>query len=166
MLMARVQDGDRESCRLLFDDVGPMVMSFLRRRIADRSELEDVYQDAMLALFQARHTYQPSRPLEPWLFAIARNVAADHTGRYWGRVRFEQLTDRIPESASPEQPQPEPSLRDAMARLPEPQREAFAMLKLEGMTVEQAAARAGTSVGALKVRAHRAYEALKKIIRE
>jgi len=166
MLMARVQDGDRESCRLLFDDVGPMVMSFLRRRIADRSELEDVYQDAMLALFQARHTYQPSRPLEPWLFAIARNVAADHAGRYWRRVRFEQLTDRIPESASPEQPQPEPSLRDAMARLPEPQREAFAMLKLEGMTVEQAAARAGTTVGALKVRAHRAYEALKKIIGE
>ncbi len=166
MLMARVQDGDRESCRLLFDDVGPMVMSFLRRRIADRSELEDVYQDAMLALFQARHTYQPSRPLEPWLFAIARNVAADHARSYWTRARFEQLTDRIPESASPEQPQPEPSLRDAMARLPEPQREAFAMLKLEGMTVEQAAARAGTSVGALKVRAHRAYKALRKIIRE
>ena len=166
ILMARVQDGDRESCRLLFDDVGPMVMSFLRRRIADRSELEDVYQDAMLALFQARHTYQPSRPLEPWLFAIARNVAADHARRYWARARFEQLTDRIPESVSPEQPQPERSLRDAMARLPEPQREAFAMLKLEGMTVEQAAERAGTSVGALKVRAHRAYKALKKIIRE
>jgi len=166
LLMARVQDGDRDSCRTLFDDIGPMVMNFLRRRIADRSELEDVYQETLLALFQARHTYQPSRPLEPWLFAIARNVAADHARRYWTRASFEQLTDLIPERAAAEESSAEPRLEAAMARLPEQQREAFAMLKLEGMTVEQAAARAGTSVGALKVRAHRAYKALRKIIRE
>jgi len=166
LLMARVQDGDRDSCRTLFDDIGPMVMNFLRRRIAERSEVEDVYQETLLALFQARHTYQPSRPLEPWLFAIARNVAADHARRYWTRASFEQLTDLIPERAAAEESSAEPRLEAAMARLPEQQREAFAMLKLEGMTIEQAAARAGTSVGALKVRAHRAYKALRKIIGE
>lgn len=165
-LMARVQDGDRESCRVLLDDIGPMLTNFLRRRIADRYELEDVYQETLMAVFEARHTYQPSRPLEPWLFAIARNIAADHARRYWTRVSIEQLTDKVPEPSAADEPRSEPSLEDALLRLPDQQREAFSMVKLEGMSIEQAATRAGISVGALKVRAHRAYKALKKLINE
>jgi RNA polymerase sigma-70 factor (ECF subfamily) len=165
-LMERVQDGDRESCRALLDDIGPMLMNFLRRRIADRGEVEDVYQDTLMAFFQARHTYQPSRPLEPWLFAIARNVAADHARHYWTRASVVQLTDEIPESAAACEPRSDPNLEDAVARLPDQQREAFAMLKLEGLSIEQAAARAGISEGALRVRAHRAYKAIRKLIGE
>ena len=164
--MARVQDGDRESCRALLDDIGPMIANFLRRRIADRNELEDVYQDTLMAFFQARHTYQPSRPLEPWFFAIARNTAADHARRYWTRAHLEELTDEIPEPATAEESHSDPDLEAAMARLPEQQREAFVMLKLEGLSIAQAADRAGISVGAFRVRAHRAYKALRKMIRE
>ena len=72
VLMARVQDGDRECFRALLDDIGPMLTNFLRRRIADRGELEDVYQETLMAFFQARHTYDPSRPFKPWLSAIAK----------------------------------------------------------------------------------------------
>jgi RNA polymerase sigma-70 factor (ECF subfamily) len=162
--MARVQDGDSDCCRILLDDIGPMLTNFLRRRIADRDELEDVYQETVMAFFQARHTYQPSRPLEPWLFAIARNVAADHARHFWTRASFEQLTDNVPEQLANNEPRSDPSLEDAMARLPEQQREAFSMLKLEGLSIEQAADRAGISVGALKVRAHRAYKTLRKLI--
>jgi RNA polymerase sigma-70 factor (ECF subfamily) len=162
--MSRVQDGDRESCRVLLDDIGPMLTNFLRRRIADRDDLEDIYQETLMAFFQARHTYQPSRPLEPWLFAIARNIAADHARRYWTRASVEQLTDKVPEFPAADEPGAEPSLEDAMARLPEQQREAFAMVKLEGLSIEQAAERAGVSVGALRVRARRAYKALRKLI--
>src|SRR5712692_642703 len=57
-----------------------------------------------------------------------------------------------------------PDLGEALAKLPRAQREAFAMLKLEGLSLEGAAERAGVSVGALKVRAHRAYKALRKLI--
>ena len=56
------------------------------------------------------------------------------------------------------------SFYSGMRILPPAQREAFAMLKLEGMTLQAAAGRAGISVGALKVRAHRAYKALRKMI--
>jgi RNA polymerase sigma-70 factor (ECF subfamily) len=165
-LMARTQEGDTEACRALLDDIGPMLTNFLRRRIADRNELEDVYQDTMLALFQARHTYEPARPLEPWLFAIARNVAADHARRYWTRASVEQLTDKTPEPVREEELRSAPNLEDAVARLPEQQREAFSMLKLEGLSIEQAAERAGVSAGALRVRAHRAYKILRKLISE
>jgi RNA polymerase sigma-70 factor (ECF subfamily) len=165
-LMARVQDGDRESCRALLDDIGPMLTGFLRRRLADRNELEDVYQETLMAFFQARHTYQPSRPLEPWLFAIARNVAADHARRYWTRSNVEQLTDALPEVTAAEEPCSEPRLDDAMAKLPDQQREAFSMLKIEGLSIEEAAQRAGVTEGALRVRAHRAYKALRRLISE
>jgi RNA polymerase sigma-70 factor, ECF subfamily len=78
----------------------------------------------------------------------------------------EQLTDQIPERSDDKDPASDPSLQDAMARLPEQQREAFSMLKLEGLSIDQAAQRAGSSVGALRVRAHRAYKALRKLISE
>lgn len=97
LLMERLQAGDADACRELLDDIGPAVTGFLRRRIADSSELEDVYQEVFMALFEARQTYQPGRPLEPWLFAIARNVAADHLRRNWNRASWQELAADPPD---------------------------------------------------------------------
>ncbi|HTY56247.1 MAG TPA: RNA polymerase sigma factor [Candidatus Binataceae bacterium] len=162
--MERVQQGDGLAFRTLLDEVGPMVSNFLRRRMADPNEIEDVFQETLLALYQARHTYEPSRPLEPWLFAIARNVAADHAHRYWNRARWQELAEVPPEAASHVATNSKPNLEEALNHLSPVQREAFVMLKLEGLSTTEAAQRAGVSVGALKVRAHRAYETLKRII--
>ena len=162
-LMERLQRGDAEACRLLLDDIGPAVTRFLRARVAV-DEIEDVYQETFMAVFQARHTYEPGRPLEPWLYAIARNIAADHLRRRWSRATWEELTADLPERVEDDSPAATPDLEQLLTRLPAAQREAFAMLKLDGMTLEDAAGRAGVSVGALKVRAHRAYKALRKLI--
>jgi RNA polymerase sigma-70 factor (ECF subfamily) len=162
--MERVQQGDSLAFRTLLEDVGPSISNFIRRRIADSSEIEDVFQDILLSLYQARHTYEPSRPLEPWLFAIARNVAADHAHRHWSRVKWQDLTEFPPEVASDIETGIKPDLEEALGHLTPVQREAFVMLKMEGLTTTEAARRAGISVGALKVRAHRAYETLKKLI--
>jgi RNA polymerase sigma-70 factor, ECF subfamily len=165
-LMERMQQGDSEACRALLDDIGPSLMQFLRRRVPDSNELDDAYQEVLMALFEARHTYERGRPLEPWLFAIARNIAADHMRRRWSRASWEELVDTPPERTEAEydSPRSAPDLGEALAKLPRAQREAFAMLKLEGMSLEGAAERAGVSVGALKVRAHRAYKTLRKLI--
>jgi RNA polymerase sigma-70 factor (ECF subfamily) len=163
-LMARLQQGDRDACRALLDDIGPAVMQFLRKRIANREELEDVYQEVFMALYEARRSYEPGRPLEPWLFAIARNIAADHTRHYWSRARWEELSADPPEIADSTAPEAPPNLEQALTGLPPAQREAFTMLKLDGMSLEGAAARAGVSVAAMKVRAHRAYKALRELI--
>jgi RNA polymerase sigma-70 factor (ECF subfamily) len=162
-LMERLQRGDADACRLLLDDIGPAVTRFLRGRVAI-DEVEDVYQEVFMALFQARHTYEAGRPLEPWLFAIARNVAADHSRRRWARASWEELTADLPERAAGSSPAASPDIEALLTRLPPAQREAFAMLKLDGMTLEAAAGRTGISVGALKVRAHRAYKTLRKLI--
>jgi RNA polymerase sigma-70 factor (ECF subfamily) len=163
-LMERWQQGDGSACRELLDDIGPSLTYFLRRRVADPHELEDVYQEVFMAIFEARHTYEPGRPLEPWLFAIARNIAVDYSRRRWTRAHWEELVAEPPEQLSDTFHSATPELGAVLAELPPDQREAFSMLKLDGLSVEVAAARVGVSVGALKVRAHRAYKSLKKLI--
>ena len=129
----------------------------------DDPDLADVYQDTLVHLHRARHTYEPARPFEPWLFALARHSAADH-GRLRKRRMREVLVEDVPEVPI-DGDQERPALADALSALPRQQREAFTMLKLEGLSVGAAAARAGTTPGALKVRAHRAYKALKEFLR-
>lgn len=162
--MERAQNGDRDAYRALLDDIGPALLGFLRRRVGDTHEVEDIYQETLIALHRARHTYEPPRPLEPWLFAIARNVAADWSRRRRTRLSREVLVDTLPEHATSPEGAAEERLREALARLPPAQREAFELLKVEGLSVEDGAARAGTTPGALKVRAHRAYKAIKGLL--
>jgi RNA polymerase sigma-70 factor (ECF subfamily) len=160
--MVRVQDGDRDAYRALLDDIHPLVVGWLRRWLADAGDVADVYQDTLVHLHRARRTYDPKRPFEPWLFALARHCAVDHGRRLRHRAR-EVLVEEVPEVAV--HADPERALADALRALPRLQREAFTMLKLEGLSVDAAATRAGTTPGALKVRAHRAYKALKTMLR-
>jgi RNA polymerase sigma-70 factor (ECF subfamily) len=162
--MARAQTGDREAYRALLDDIGPAIMRFLGRRVADRHEIEDLYQETLIAVHRARHTYDPARPFEPWLFAVARHVLIDHQRRRLARLSWEVLVDMPPERAADPPGDAHERLEDALRRLPAAQREAFEMLKLEGMSVEAGAARAGTTTGAFKVRAHRAYRTIKALL--
>ncbi len=163
--MVRAQTGDIESYRALLDDIGPVVLGFLAKRLACREDVEDAYQDTFLALHRARHTYQPSRALEPWLLAIARNVAADYGRRRRRRAAREVLFAAVPEPAIEPERGSCAELEQVMRLLPATQREALEMLKLKGLSVAEAAARAGTTTGALRVRAHRAYVALRAALR-
>jgi RNA polymerase sigma-70 factor, ECF subfamily len=165
-LMERLQQGDPNACQELLDDIGPSLLRFLKNRIADPQEIEDVYQEVFMAVFEARHTYEPGRPFEPWLYAIARNIAVDYSRRHWARSRWEELVAQPPERLADTSNTAAPELSAVLAELPPDQREAFSMLKLDGLSVEEAAAHARVSLGALRVRAHRAYKSLKRLIGE
>jgi len=165
--MAAAQRGDQDAYRDLLEAVQPMILGYVRRRIEAESAAEDVAQDVLLTMHRARHTYDPRRPFEPWLFAIARSRLIDHLRRRRRISAVEVLTEKMPEvSATIAAGAAGESAFEVLERLPASQREAFAMLKLEGLTTEEAARRAGVSVSALKVRAHRAYKALRKALAE
>ena len=139
---------------------------YLRRRLSTDAAAEDVAQDVLLTVHRVRETYEPSRPFEPWLYAIAKSRMIDHL-RKEKRLRAWQVTvDVLPEVPSEAETADGKRLFDALEGLPESQRDAFTMLKLEGLTTEEAAERAGVSLSALKVRAHRAYAALKRALVE
>ena len=157
--MRRAQQGDRDAYRALLEDVAPLVQRYLRRQLGESDALEDVVQDTFVALHRARHTFDPERPIEPWLFAIAHNAAVDHLRRERLRSSWEVLVAAPPESRVTAGSLP--PLEALLRRLSPSQRQAFELVQLDGLSVQAAAARAGVSTTALKVRAHRAYKALK-----
>jgi len=162
--MALVQGGDQAAYGALLDDVVPLLRAFLRRRVSSVDEVDDILQDVLMSVHRARHTYDPARPLEPWLFAITRNVMIDHARRAISRASWEVVVDELPDAAGDSGLEGAPRLDELLGKLPPAQRRAFEMLKIEGLSVEAAASEAGTTPGALKVRAHRAYKTLRALL--
>lgn len=160
--MARAQEGDREALHALLTEIAPIIGRSLRRRINDSAEVEDICQEVLIAVYRSRHTFQPQRPFEPWLFAIVRRVTGEHLRRKRQHSGVEILIDEAPEMVTESSAGLSIGLREAMERLPPAQLEAVELTKFLGLTVEEAARRAGTTVGSMKVRVHRAFESLKK----
>ena len=164
-LMAAAQQGDEDAYRYVLESVRPLVFGYVRRRLNTTEAAEDVCQEVLLTVHRVRHTYDPKRPFEPWLFAIARSRLFDHLRKSRRISTVEVLMDVMPDPGEPGGETTGDGAWDVLDRLPPAQREAFVMLKLEGLSTAEAAERAGVSVSALKVRAHRAYKAIKKSLR-
>lgn len=164
--MAAAQEGDRASYERLLRELLPVIRGLVRARIPETSAAEDVVQNVLLSIHRARHTYRPERPFGPWLRAIARNASADHGRARWRRARREVPLDSVPEPEAPLERASgdlalSPGLAAALEELPASQREAVELLHLRGLSVAEAAVRVGVTPGALKVRAHRGYQALR-----
>lgn len=160
--MARAQNGDREAFHALFRDIGPLITGFLRRRLPDRADIEDVCQEVLMAVYKSRHTYQPERPFEPWLFAIVRRVTAEHFRRSYARNQRREPIDELPEPAVQNDSGLAIELSQALEQLSPIQIEALSLTKVFGLSLTEAARRAGTTVGSMKVRIHRAHQSLRR----
>ncbi|MCH6563662.1 MAG: sigma-70 family RNA polymerase sigma factor [Myxococcales bacterium] len=164
--MAAAQDGDSVLYERLLKSILPGLQGFVRVRLRDPASAEDVVQTVLLSIHRARHTYRPERPFAPWMWAIARNAVIDAQRARSVRRRREVPLDVVGEVAQAEAPAPEdaslsPHVSYALAQLPASQREAVELIHLKGLSVAEAAAQVGISPGALKVRAHRGYRALR-----
>ena len=166
--MAAAQAGDARAYDRLLRACLPFLRAVVRRRILDPSEAEDAVQDALLTIHQLRAAYEPARPIRPWLAAIAERRAIDRLRRHGRRQGRETPIETFGETlAAPaanmaEQRLEAARLREAVAELPPAQRTALVLAKLEDLSLAEASARSGMSVGALKVATHRAVKALRK----
>ncbi len=167
-MMRRVQEGDEGAYRTLLNELGPLLYGYVRRRVFNKSLVDDVYQEVLFTFHRARHSYMPDRPFAPWLFTLAHNAFLDAIGRNRKFAEREVPVEILPEQAHAEERDGSlgDELHQALLRLPESLRRPVEMLKIEGLTVEEAAERLGLSVSALKVRAHRGYARLKEILLE
>jgi RNA polymerase sigma factor (sigma-70 family) len=169
-LMGRAQAGDAGSYRQLLIAVTPYLRAIAARHHQERSDVEDSMQDILLTVHAVRHTYDPKRPFKPWLVAIARRRIIDRLrgqGRRRAREIFlspEHETFSAPEANLYEAEADVRTLRDAVAQLPEGQRQAVTMLKIEEKSLKEASATTGMSIAALKVSTHRAVKNLRKIM--
>ncbi len=169
ILMARGQNGDGAAYLRLLQEVTPYLRALAKRQHRDASDIEDAVQDVLLTVHAIRHTYDPARPFGPWLVTIAHRRLIDRLRRQ-GRTRaletplsaeherfagavtnFEESTDRN-------------KLEDAVGHLPVQQRQAIRLLKLEEMSLKEAATASGMSIASLKVATHRAMISLRKML--
>ena len=171
--MRAAQAGDRGAYSELLSAVVPLVQETVRHRFVflQSHDIDDLAQDILLSLHVARATYDPARPFLPWLMAIARNRMADSARRYARRAANEVPSEQPPETFLGQDANVSTSgygdaeaLAQAMTKLPRSQRHAIELLKLREMSLKEAAAASGTSIGALKVSVHRGMLALRRAL--
>ena len=171
VLMVAAQDGDRKAYGRLLQECKPIIRRAARQAGVVDHRIEDVVQDTLLTLHNARQTYDPARSFSAWLFVIARRRAID-TLRRQGRTQrqevhepfaYEAAPDNSPDAAGHLVRAGEASaLHNAIASLSPGQREAVERLAIREQSLAEASAESGRSVGALKVNLHRAIRALRE----
>jgi len=171
--MRAAQQGDR----VLYGALLTAVIQPLRRAArarwprADAAAIEDAVQETLLALHTSRHLYDPARPFMPFLSGIMRFRGGDVMRRTRRAGARETSIDDVPEASDALRTESDQDkkldaevLRAAVARLPDGQRRAIEMTKLQELSLEEASTMSGMSVTALKVATHRGVRALRKLL--
>ena len=162
-LMQAAQTGDRVAYHRLLAGIG----TWLRRYYATRLPtwmIDDATQDALLAVHEKRHTYDPARPFGPWLAAIARYKWIDRL-RSLRSARTEMLTDDFAVPDHGEAVASAAALERLLGEIKPAQADVIRLVKLQGFSIEEAAAQTGQSVSLVKVNIHRGLNRLALAVR-
>lgn len=168
-LMVRYQQGDADAVDELVRKVSGILMQFLGALGLSRADAEDYFQECWIRIHNSRHTYRPPQPVLPWIFAIARHTRLDGYRKRRRRETREVLVSTPPELSAPapeKAEQDHPEFHRMLESLPESQREVIFMLKATGLSLEEVARATSSTVGAVKQKAHRAYEKLRLLLEE
>jgi RNA polymerase sigma-70 factor (ECF subfamily) len=93
-LMAAAQDGDTQAYGALLAGAVPFLRAIARDRLPDR-DAEEAVRQSLLTIHRLRHTYDPRRPIEPWLRAIAMAVVRNVSRARRGPSPAERLALRL-----------------------------------------------------------------------
>lgn len=166
-LLTAAQRGDSDSYRRFLKEIIPFARAIARRRCWSDDMADDVVQDALLTVHRVRHTYQPGRPVEPWLAAIVTRRAIDAT-RKRGRIGRQEVFNEVAYETFADSRANEALDADAsrtLARmtegLPRGQKEAIELIKIKEMSLAEASMVSGQSIALLKVNVHRAMKKLR-----
>ena len=126
--------------------------------------LDDLVQEVMLAVHHKRATWDSSRPFLPWLAAIARYRWVDHLRKVY-RTEEDALEDYdAPHDSEEDAVIARLSLERMFVQIPDKQSEAIELVKIEGLSIAEAAARSGQSESAVKVNIHRGLKKLAALV--
>jgi RNA polymerase sigma-70 factor (ECF subfamily) len=172
--MDRYARGDASAFDALYRVGAPRVRGFLLRLCGDPALADDLTQEAFVRVHRARGAFEPGAAALPWFFAIARNAFVDHRRREHARrgvsaalpagegglAEAEADADARGDEvlAASEMLDVVRATLDSMTAL---QREAFVLVRFEGLSIAEAAQVLGATEAAVKIRAFRAYEALR-----
>ena len=153
--------GDDRAYEWLLGDIALVLRIVVRKRCAglclSSSETEDIVQESLLGIHLKRHTWDPRRPILPWVHAIARHKLLD-TARRMRRLQVEAPIDDWVDVFTTDMTNADRRLGDVerrLAGLPRKQRSVVQALGLEGASIRAVAERLAMSEGAVRVMFHR-----------
>lgn len=168
-LMLAFQGGDEAAFRALFEKYGRAMVAFCHHYVRDLGRAEELAQDVFLKLHHHADRYRPSARFRTFLYRIATNHCLNELRRWEygnrraadpGRKDGDDLDLLAGEGPTPEELVSAAALsravQELLARLPEKQRSAFVLARLEGLSYEEVAEVLGTTVSAVKSLVHRA----------
>lgn len=160
--MRRSLGGDGRAHEELLKALAPILRSYFRRRLSARPEdVEDLVQESLFAVHTRRSTYEPSRLLLPWVFAIAKYKLIDQVRR-WRRLGVTlELSETLASDDSEDTAAARLDIDSVLATLPQKQAQSIRAMQIDGDSAAAAAARHGWSESDVKVSVHRGLKALK-----
>jgi RNA polymerase sigma-70 factor (ECF subfamily) len=171
-LMLAGLNGDAAAHKALLTMLSVHLRAYFKGQLArlgkSPADAEDLLQETLISLHTRRHTYDPAQLLTPWVYAIARYRLIDYLRR------AKASAADLPVEEAPELPADDDAiavdsrfdLQKLMAQLAPKTRRAIQLVKLDGLSVTEAAARSGMSESAIKVSVHRGLRALSLLVRE
>jgi len=165
-LMMASLDGDPAAHKTLLERLSSQLRAYFRGQLGRFNrgpvEAEDLVQEALIAIHTRRHTYDPSQLFTPWGYAIARYQFADYLRRTKASINDLPIEDAEEVTAQDDRAHVESSLdlEKLMAGLSPNMRQAIQYVKLDGLSISEAAARTGMSESNVKVSVHRGLRAL------
>jgi len=171
-LLVAAQTGDGAAYRRFLTSIVPFARAVARRRSGSDAAVDDIVQDALITLHRVRHTYQPGRPVKPWLAAIVTRRAIDSLRRH-GRVARQEVSNPVayetyadPQANRDSAADMARSLARMTQELPPGQKEAIELVKLKEMSLVEASAVSGQSIASLKVNIHRAIKRMRANLKD
>lgn len=169
-LRTRFREGDPDAVRSIYRSHGRLVYAVAYRILGERGLAEEATQQAFVKAWKAAQSFDERRELGPWLAAIARRVAIDVHRREALR-RTEPIESVQPgDPALVSSPQSAEAIydiwevRQAVAELPDDEREVVKLQHFEGLTHVEIADRTGIAVGTVKSRSFRAHKRLASLL--
>jgi RNA polymerase sigma-70 factor (ECF subfamily) len=167
-LWLRAQAGDDAAYREGLARIAARLRGYFRRRMQRLpDDVEDLVQETLLALHLQRGTYDPTLPVSAWVLAIARHKLVDLWRRRGRRDDLHDALEDVDEAllaAAPESGEARRDLDQLLQTLPEAQRRAIQLTKIEGLSVTEASQRTGASEAAIKVQVHRGLKRLSRLV--
>jgi RNA polymerase sigma-70 factor (ECF subfamily) len=166
-LLVEYQQGNRQAANEFVALLHPVLYRYFLAQTGNPAQADDLMQECWVRVHRGRASYRPGEPVLPWAFAIARHTRIDEYRKDTARAHREAAVAGIGEPITDPRRAMQQSLEASaiLARLhelPDGQREVFMMLKVEGMSVDEVADVIGSSRSAVKQKAYRAYETLRK----
>ena len=174
LLLRRAQNGDPEAFGQLMEPLEQLVWRVCWHYTGNREAAEDCGQEAMIRIWRSLGSYRGDCALESWVYRIAANCCMDWL-RKKKRDRSVSMEPMVEQGFDPADDAPgteaqvvakdeRQRLREAIALLPDDQREALILTQLEKVSYEETAQALGVSEGTVKSRVNRAKARLKEIL--